>query len=79
MNNYVNNLENLTGQPNLTATSFHDICQYIYWAELSNIELKFSPTDEVNNYCMANGDSNLYSVSYGHPELWQLGAFEFLN
>lgn len=36
-------------------------------------------TNEVYNYCAAVCDSKLYGVSYGVPELWKLGAFEFLT
>jgi len=41
--------------------------------------LKFTPLPKDDNYCLAFGDSKLYSVSYGLDELWKLGSFEFLN
>lgn len=56
-----------------------DICGYIQWAELANLDLKFKPTPFDDNYCLAFGDSKLYSVSYGIDELWKLGSYEFLN
>lgn len=56
-----------------------DICGYIQWAELANLDLKFKPKATDDNYCLAFGDSKLYSVSYGIDELWKLGSYEFLN
>ena len=79
MSNYMTDLERLTGWFNLTEKSFGSICQYIYWAQISRIDLKFTPSEKVNKFCAANGDAKLYTVSYGVPSLWELGAFEFLN
>lgn len=55
------------------------MCSYLQWAEVANLTLKFNPTDEDNDYCLAFGDSKLYSVSYGLSELWKLGSYDFLN
>jgi len=56
-----------------------DICGYLQWAELANLTLKFTPKPSDDAYCLAYGDSKLYSVSYGIPDLWKLGSYEFLN
>ena len=31
------------------------------------------------NYCLAMGDSKMYTVSYGLEELWKLSAYPFLS
>lgn len=56
-----------------------DICGYLQWAEIADLTLRFKPAENDDDYCLAYGDSKLYSVSYGLEELWKLGAFEFLN
>lgn len=63
----------------MTFKKMTDICGYLYWADLDGKELKFEVSEFVSNYCDAAGDSKLYGVSYGVPELWQLGSFEFLS
>ena len=57
----------------------NSVCSYIQWATLAGLDLKFSPTDEDLRYCMALGDSKLYTVSYGLDELWKVSAYNFLK
>jgi hypothetical protein len=54
-------------------------CAYIQWATLANLDLYFDATQMDLNYCMAMSDAKQYSVSYGLPELWKLGSYEFLK
>jgi hypothetical protein len=79
VNNYLTNLQNLTGWNNITSSNMSDICSYIYWAQIDNLELQFNPTVLDNDYCAGLGDAKEYLVSYGVDELWELGAFEFLH
>ncbi|CDW91251.1 histidine acid phosphatase family protein [Stylonychia lemnae] len=77
--NYKDQLQQLTNTTISTVKEMVDICGYLQWAELANLSLTFKPKPEDDNYCLALGDSKLYSVSYGLDELWKLGSFEFLN
>lgn len=77
--NYKSKLEILTNTTISTAKEMVDVCGYLEWAVLANLSLKFTPKLVDDDYCLAFGDSKLYSVSYGLDELWKLGAFEFLN
>ena len=54
-----------------------NICSYIYWAQLDNLTLNFTPSESDNNWCNAISDSQEYTVSYGDESLWALGAYEF--
>lgn len=54
-------------------------CAYIQWASLAGLDLYFDATQMDLNYCMAMSDAKQYSVSYGLPELWKLGSYEFLR
>lgn len=76
---YADDLGKLVGEENLTFEKMTDICGYLYWAKIDGKVLKFEVSDNVLNYCAATGDAKLYGVSYGVPELWELGAFEFLT
>ena len=64
---------------NITFGEFKDMCAYMLWAKLDKLILKFNVTKETYDYCSAVGDSKLYGVSFGVPDLWQLGSMEFLN
>lgn len=70
LSNYAAELSKLTNTNISTFKEMTDVCSYIQWAELANLTLKFKLTPSQEDYCLASGDSKLYSVSYGLPELW---------
>eukprot|EP00347_Sterkiella_histriomuscorum_P016873 403351519 len=76
--NFLQEFEKVTNT-SLSYDDMVDVCGYIQWAQLANLTLNFTPTALVNQYCLALGDSKLYSVSYGLDQLWKLSAFQFLN
>jgi len=49
--NYLDDLADLIGWPDITDDDMSDICGYIYWANIEGLELNFTITDEVNAYC----------------------------
>ena len=53
-----------------SANEMNSVCSYIQWATLAGLDLNFDLTDQDMSYCMAMGDSKLYSVSYGLEDLW---------
>eukprot|EP00347_Sterkiella_histriomuscorum_P023194 403335592 len=78
IDNFLDEFERATNT-SLSFKQMVEVCGYMQWAELANLTLNFTPTASIDQYCLAMGDTKLYSVSYGLDELWKLGAFEFLN
>jgi hypothetical protein len=79
MKDYQMRLQTLTGYHIRTPQALVSYCAYIQWATLAGLDLYFDARQMDLNYCMAMSDSKQYSVSYGLPELWKLGSFEFLR
>ena len=77
--NYKSDLERVVNQTIKSPKEMNDICGYLQWAQIAGLDLKFEVPDKTNQYCLAFGDSKLYSVSYGLDELWKLSSFEFLQ
>ena len=42
-------LRELTEMPDASTKDMHDVCNYLYWATLSGLELKFQLTEEQLN------------------------------
>eukprot|EP00347_Sterkiella_histriomuscorum_P022996 403336353 len=80
MEQYGSRLEQILNWNNVTNQKLLiNLCGYIQWAQLENLQLKFNYTQQDLSYCLAAGDSKLYFKGYGHNETWKLGAFEFLR
>lgn len=61
-----------------TAKLVINMCGYIQWSSYDNLPLSFEYDDNLLRHCSAAGDAKLFFKSYGLPEPWMLGAFEFL-
>ena len=62
----------MTGEDDISNTKFSEICEYIYFSEYTDIELKFKPTDYDRAYCLDFYNTYFYSTSIGNDKLWNL-------
>jgi hypothetical protein len=63
----------------MTDETLREVCAYILWARGHNLTLNFTPSYDDEVSCAAIGDIDYYGISYGIPDLWRLGAYEFIN
>lgn len=56
----------MVGWESISNDDMYSICSYIYWAQIDNLTLNFTPSVLDNNYCAGLGDSKEYLVSYGN-------------
>jgi len=76
---YKPNLEKLVGWTNISRTNFDEICEYIFFAQYSNINMNFTPSEFDRNYCMAFEEGWIYKTDYGVDYEWKVLSYEFLN
>lgn len=55
-----------------------EVCAYLLWARVDKLIIKYDITDEIYNYCAAMGDSKLFGISIGVPDLWHVASYQFL-
>lgn len=77
--NYLSQIRQLVSLNITTAKEMQSVCAYIQWATLANLTLRFTPSEDDMNVCMAMGDAQQYLVSYGLDEMWEVSSYEFLN
>jgi len=65
-------LRQLTGHKGDSLHHMHQLCDYIYWALESGLELSFTMTEEEYRRCMITKEKGVYSEFYAHEELTAL-------
>lgn len=65
--------------PDASDDEMHDVANYIYWAEWSNIDLKFELTSDDNDYIEVSNNDSKYKARFANDELWQMPTFELFN
>lgn len=72
-------LRKLTNMPDASDITMADVANYLYWAQYSNLNLKFDLTEEDNDYINVVMNESKYWGRIANDELWQMPTFEFLN
>lgn len=68
---YQQRLQKITGWSNTTEPKvLVELCGYLQWADLDQLELNFEYEEVDLKYCDAICDSKLYFKGYGHSDLW---------
>lgn len=72
-------LRQLTGHEGDSRHHMHLICDYIYWAVESNLELNFEMTDEEYNRCLITKERGVYSEFIAHEEITALPIYQMMQ
>ena len=70
-------LRELANLPDASTQEMHNLCDYIYWMNVNDIELKFDLTTEQFNQCQVSFQRPVFRKFDGDWELTQLVVFEF--
>lgn len=65
--------------PDVNDSTLADVANYLYWAEYSDLNLKFDLTEEDNHYIDIVMNQEKYWKRIANNEQWQMPTFEFLN
>lgn len=76
---FFDHLRHLGGLEDQSLHKVHQLCDYIYWATASNIELYFELTDEEFNRCLLVKEKGTYSEFLAHDELMSLPINEMMH
>lgn len=76
---FYEHLRQLAGLEGETTRHMHPLCDYIYWAHVSNIELAFDLTEEEYNRCQITKEKGVYSEFLAHEELTALPVNELMH
>lgn len=57
----------------------HQLCDYIYWARESNIELAFELSDEDYHRCLVSKEKGAYTEFIAHEELTALPIYQMMR
>ena len=63
----------------MNETIFDGTCEYLFFSQYTDIQLRFSPSAFDRAYCKAYEDGWLYKSTFGVDTQWQLVSYEFLN
>lgn len=72
-------LRELTDMPDASTQEMFNVMDYLYWANMSGLDLKFELTDSDLNWINASVDSYVWRDHFAQRELWTLLSFEWLN
>lgn len=72
-------LRQLSGMTDASTKQMTNLCNYIYWARVSDIELKFELDDEEFALCQIADQAESYVKYDAHPELTLLPTYEMLS
>jgi len=76
--NFLPRLRDLTGMPDADQNTMFDVMDYLYWAHLSNLSLKFDLTDDDLNWIYASTNSYVWRDHLADFELKTLPSYEWL-
>ena len=65
----------LTGNEGASLHQMHLVCDYIYWAIESNLELSFDLTDEDYQRCLITKEKGVYTEFIAHEEITALPIY----
>ena len=72
-------LRHLTGYEDGSIHHMHLVCDYIYWAKESHIELKFELTDEEYRRCLIAKEKGSYAEFIASEELSALPIYQLMR
>ena len=72
-------LRQLTGNQGASRHHMHLICDYIYWAVESGLELSFELSDEEYNRCLVTKEKGAYTEFIAHEELTALPVYQLMK
>lgn len=76
---FYDHLRHLAGLEGESTHKMHQLCDYIYWATVSNIELSFELTEEEYRRCLITKEKGTYSEFLAHEELTSLPINEMMH
>lgn len=69
----------LAEMPDASPKDLKNLCNYIYWATVNKIQLKFKMSKEQINQCKVSDQKDYYAEFGATDELMMLPAFELLT
>lgn len=65
--------------PDGSLHSMHLLCDYIYWAKESHLDLKLELSDEEYRRCLISKEKGVYSEFLAHEELTALPIYQLMK
>ena len=56
--------------PDADNPTMRDVCNYLYWAQWSDLDIKFELTEEDYNYIGVSYNENKYKRRFARDEQW---------
>ena len=72
-------LRELTGSQGANRHHMHLLCDYIYWATESGLELTFELSEEDYSRCLITKEKGVYSEFIAHEEIAALPAYQMMQ
>ena len=72
-------VRHLSGNEGASIHTMHLICDYIYWARESHIELTFTLSDEDYRRCLLTKEKGVYAEFLAHEELTALPIYSLMS
>ena len=76
---FYEHLRELTDNHGASMHHMHQVCDYIYWARESHMELNFELTDEEYRRCLLTKEKGTYAEFLAHSELTILPVYELMR
>ena len=76
---FFHRLRELTHEDRASLHKVHQICDYIYWAKQSDMELFFDLSDEDYNRCLIVKEKGTYTEFLAHEELTTLPIYQLMG
>ena len=75
---FLEHLRMLSGEEGQSIHTMHLICDYVYWAKESHIELKFEMSDEEYRRCLISKEKGTYTEFLASEELIALPIHQLM-
>jgi len=72
-------LRELTEMPTASVSEMFSVMDYLYWAKLSNLDLKFDLTEDDMKWINASVNSYVWADHFSDKEMWTLLSYEFMQ
>ena len=72
-------LRHLTGNEGASLHHMHLVCDYIYWAIESNLQLSFDLSDDDYHRCLITKEKGVYNEFIAHEEITALPTYQMMQ
>jgi len=72
-------LRQLVASPDGSLHTMHQVCDYVYWAKESHLDLIFELSDEEYRRCLIVKEKGVYAEFLAHEELTALPVYQLMK